>query len=93
VNDNVCVIVAERARSELARRFKGWPVRVVTRQDTGSRVYLRAEGVPIITMETWLAVVHVITPSGYVHVAAGVSALNGAEVWFVPKSEVVGGGQ
>lgn len=86
---DVCVIVAERARSEMARRFNGWPARVQVRTEgeCGSHIHLLVQGVAIVTSAQWLA----ITPRGYVSIGAEVDALTDAEVWFVPESEIVGG--
>ncbi len=89
------MIVAERARSEMARRFNGWPARVQVRAEGegGSHIHLLVQGVAIVTSAQWLATIAAITPRGYVSIGAEVDALTGAEVWFVPESEIVGGEQ
>jgi len=90
MNNNISSIIEERARTELERRFPGWRVSVQVRVEAEAHYHLHADGVSIIDMAQWLAVVAIATPDGYVGVGAEVDALTGAQVWFVPESEVVG---
>jgi len=91
MNSNISSIIEERARTELERRFPDWRVTVQVRVEAEAHYHLLADGVSIINMAQWLAVVAAVTPNGYVGVGAEVGALTGAQVWFVPESEVVGG--